>query len=408
MILYGRNAVREALRGRRRVYTIWATERAAQDVAPGRAVRSASPGEIESRCGSDGHQGVCAEVDPFSYADPDALLSADAPFLVALDEITDPQNLGAICRTAECAGATGSSSRAPLGRGDAGGLQGVGRRGGAPAVARVRNLADFSSPPGAGAGPRRGGGAAVAYAARTTPGGCLVSGGGPRAPAGVRRMRRGSSPAAWADRSLNVSATAAVLLYEMLQHDLTRPHNVSDRATQVELEGENRPESTIRRQGRSASRTFAACALGKDLRGPISHKSQAALQLDDSYLLALAEAGKPDAYEQLVRRYYSFVRLKASSYFLIGGDSDDLIQEGSSALQGDPRLPTDRESSFRNFAELCITRQIITAVKTATRNKHTPLNGYVSFSSSPAGAAEGEATSTRSSPARPPTTRSTR
>ncbi len=126
---------------------------------------------------------------------------------------------------------------------------------------------------------------------------------------------------------------------------------------------------------------------------PISHKSQAALQLDDSYLLALAKQGSHDAYEQLVRRYYSFVRLKASSYFLIGGDSDDLIQEGLVGLYKAIRdFRTDRKSSFRNFAELCITRQIITAVKTATRNKHTPLNGYVSFSSSPAGAAEGEAT----------------
>jgi RNA polymerase sporulation-specific sigma factor len=107
----------------------------------------------------------------------------------------------------------------------------------------------------------------------------------------------------------------------------------------------------------------------------------------------LAKQGSPDAYEQLVRRYYSFVRLKASSYFLIGGDSDDLIQEGLVGLYKAIRdYRTDRESSFRNFAELCITRQIITAVKTATRNKHTPLNGYVSFSSSPAGAAEGETT----------------
>ena len=76
------------------------------------------------------------------------------------------------------------------------------------------------------------------------------------------------------------------------------------------------------------------------------------------------------------------MRLKASSYFLAGGDSDDLIQEGLVGLYKAIRdFRTDRESSFRNFAELCITRQIITAVKTATRNKHTPLNQYVSFSS---------------------------
>jgi len=125
----------------------------------------------------------------------------------------------------------------------------------------------------------------------------------------------------------------------------------------------------------------------------ISAKSLSLVQLDDGYLLALAKQGSPDAYERLVRRYYSFVRLKASSYFLIGGDSDDLIQEGLVGLYKAIRdYRTDRESSFRNFAELCITRQIITAVKTATRNKHTPLNGYVSFSSTPAGASDNEPT----------------
>ena len=125
----------------------------------------------------------------------------------------------------------------------------------------------------------------------------------------------------------------------------------------------------------------------------ISAKSQSQLQVEDGYLLALAKQGSPDAYERLVRRYYSFVRLKASSYFLIGGDSEDLIQEGLVGLYKAIRdYRTDRESSFRNFAELCITRQIITAVKTATRNKHTPLNGYVSFSSTPAGSMDSEPT----------------
>ena len=123
-------------------------------------------------------------------------------------------------------------------------------------------------------------------------------------------------------------------------------------------------------------------------------KSQAQLQLDDGYLLALAKQGSPDAYDRLVRRYASFVRLKASSYFLVGGDSEDLIQEGLVGLYKAIRdFRPDRESSFRNFAELCITRQIITAVKTATRNKHTPLNQYVSFSATPAGASgDGEPT----------------
>jgi RNA polymerase sporulation-specific sigma factor len=117
-----------------------------------------------------------------------------------------------------------------------------------------------------------------------------------------------------------------------------------------------------------------------------SPKAQAEGQLDDGYLIALAKQGNSAAYDAIVRRYYGFVRLKASSYFLAGGDADDLIQEGLIGLYKAVRdFRTDRESSFRNFAELCITRQIITAVKTASRNKHTPLNRYVSFATSPAG-----------------------
>src|SRR5829696_6535137 len=118
---------------------------------------------------------------------------------------------------------------------------------------------------------------------------------------------------------------------------------------------------------------------------PGAFKSHTQVELDDHYLIALAKQGKKDAYDRIVKRYYGFVRLKASSYFLIGGDSDDLIQEGLVGLYKAVRdYRSDRESSFRNFAELCITRQIITAVKTSTRNKHTPLNEYVSFSQTPA------------------------
>ena len=125
----------------------------------------------------------------------------------------------------------------------------------------------------------------------------------------------------------------------------------------------------------------------------ISAQSQGQVQVDDGYLIALAKQGDPTAYDRIVRRYYGFVRLKASSYFLAGGDSDDLIQEGLVGLYKAVRdFRTDRESSFRNFAELCITRQIITAVKTATRNKHTPLNQYVSFSSSPSASSDNEPT----------------
>ena len=87
-----------------------------------------------------------------------------------------------------------------------------------------------------------------------------------------------------------------------------------------------------------------------------------------------------------MRKYAGFVRLKASSYFLAGGDGDDLVQEGMIGLYKAVRdFRSDKETSFRSFAELCVTRQIITAIKTATRFKHTPLNSYVSFSHTPAG-----------------------
>ncbi|HEX5147083.1 MAG TPA: RNA methyltransferase substrate-binding domain-containing protein, partial [Conexibacter sp.] len=108
MVLYGRNAVREALRGPRAVRQVWATERAAREPwLRGATVHAARGEQLEARCGSPDHQGICAEVAPYGYADADELLAREEALIVALDEIQDPQNLGAICRTAECAGATG-------------------------------------------------------------------------------------------------------------------------------------------------------------------------------------------------------------------------------------------------------------------------------------------------------------
>jgi RNA polymerase sporulation-specific sigma factor len=124
-----------------------------------------------------------------------------------------------------------------------------------------------------------------------------------------------------------------------------------------------------------------------------SRRSEPQAELDDTYLVALAKRGSADAYDRIVKRYRGFVRLKASSYFLLGGDPEDLIQEGLVGLYKAIRdFRSDRESSFRNFAELCITRQIITAVKTASRNKHAPLNQYVSFAQTPAASGESETT----------------
>jgi RNA polymerase sporulation-specific sigma factor len=109
-------------------------------------------------------------------------------------------------------------------------------------------------------------------------------------------------------------------------------------------------------------------------------------ELEDLQLVLRARNGDGGALDVLIRRYTGFVRLKASSYFLAGGDSEDLVQEGLIGLYKAVRdFRPDKETSFRSFAELCVTRQIITAIKTATRFKHAPLNTYVSFSHTPAG-----------------------
>jgi RNA polymerase sporulation-specific sigma factor len=117
-------------------------------------------------------------------------------------------------------------------------------------------------------------------------------------------------------------------------------------------------------------------------------------ELEDLQLVIRARNGDSRSMDTLIRRYTGFVRLKASSYFLAGGDSEDLIQEGLIGLYKAVRdFRSDKETSFRSFAELCITRQIITAIKTATRFKHAPLNTYVSFSQTPAGQeSEGDCT----------------
>ena len=143
-VIYGRNAVREALRGRRKVHRIWATEAAAAEGWSGAPVSVVAADEVERRCGSDAHQGVCAEVDPYPYADAAELLAQPDPLIVALDEVTDPQNLGAVARTAEAVGATGvviperrsAEVTAAVCKASAGAVEHL-------PVARVRNLADF-------------------------------------------------------------------------------------------------------------------------------------------------------------------------------------------------------------------------------------------------------------------------
>ena len=131
MIVYGRRAVEEARRGRRRVLRTWTAEDVCAE-------------ELERLCGSPDHQGVCAEVEPYPYADPDGLLAAEDALVVALDQVQDPRNLGAVCRVAEgagCAGVVVPERRAvevtpSVCSASAGAVEHL-------AVARVRNLADW-------------------------------------------------------------------------------------------------------------------------------------------------------------------------------------------------------------------------------------------------------------------------
>ncbi|KAB8127753.1 RNA polymerase sporulation sigma factor SigH [Gracilibacillus oryzae] len=102
--------------------------------------------------------------------------------------------------------------------------------------------------------------------------------------------------------------------------------------------------------------------------------------LGDNELLRLIQDGNTNALDYVINKYKPFVRAKAKSYFLVGADDEDIIQEGMIGLYKAIRdFRQEKQSSFKAFAELCITRQIITAVKTATRQKHMPLNSYVSL-----------------------------
>ncbi|MTW86411.1 RNA polymerase sporulation sigma factor SigH [Virgibacillus dakarensis] len=102
--------------------------------------------------------------------------------------------------------------------------------------------------------------------------------------------------------------------------------------------------------------------------------------LDDDAIIQLIQNGNSHALDFLINKYRSFVQAKARTYFLIGADKEDIVQEGMIGLYKAIRdFDEDKLSSFKVFAELCITRQIITAIKTATRQKHIPLNSYVSL-----------------------------
>jgi 23S rRNA (guanosine2251-2'-O)-methyltransferase len=221
VILYGRNPVREAIRGPRAVHRIWATKNAAREPwLSGRTPITATAEEIERNCGSSSHQGICAEVAPYTYADADELLASTDALIVALDQVQDPQNLGSICRSAECAGATGvviperrsAEVTAAVCKASAGAVEHL-------KLARVRNLADFLSQAkdaglwGYGADPA----GKVAYSEVDYSGGVVLvlgsEGRGLRPRVAATCDALVALPMHGRLGSLSVSASAAVLLY---------------------------------------------------------------------------------------------------------------------------------------------------------------------------------------------------
>ena len=225
MIVYGRNPVREALRGRREVHQVWATPRAATlEWLHGVDVERVDDEALTARAATSEHQGVVARTDPYPYADAAALLRAADPLIVALDQVTDPHNLGAVCRTAEVAGATGvvipdrraAEVTPAVCKASAGAVEHL-------PVAQVRNLADFLAD-----AKRAGCWCYGADAAASTPfdrpdyrgAVVLVLGAEGR---GLRPRVAGACddlvalPVRGHLESLNVSAAAAALLYAILQ-----------------------------------------------------------------------------------------------------------------------------------------------------------------------------------------------
>jgi len=205
-VVYGRNPVAEAQRGKRRVHRIWS--------AP-----ETDPAELERLAGSPDHQGIVAEVDPYPYADPTTMLRAPDALVVALDEVQDPQNLGAICRSAEAAGAgvvicerRAAAVTAAACKASAGAVEHLD-------VARVRNLADWLGTAREDGGWIYGAdeGAEVSFRDVDLSGRAVIVLGGegkglrPRVAASCDELI--SIPSAGRVGSLNVSAAAAVLLF---------------------------------------------------------------------------------------------------------------------------------------------------------------------------------------------------
>jgi 23S rRNA (guanosine2251-2'-O)-methyltransferase len=226
LIVYGRNAVREALRGPRSVKRVWVSPSAGREPwLKALDIQHAEHWELEALCGSPDHQGVCADVYEFEYADADSLLADENAVVVVLDQVQDPRNLGAIIRVAECAGAAGvvigerrTADVTPVVcRTSAGAVEHL-------PIARVRNLADYLAEAkqrpgtwiyGAAASPE-----AVPYDAPDYRGRVVLVLGSegkglrPRVAAACDQLV--ALPLRGRIESLNVSAAAAVLLYGIL------------------------------------------------------------------------------------------------------------------------------------------------------------------------------------------------
>jgi 23S rRNA (guanosine2251-2'-O)-methyltransferase len=222
-LVYGRQAVREALRGRREVLQVWATERAAagEEWLAGAKVSWALERDLTERAGTRDHQGVVARVEPYRYADAYELVRVVKPLLVVLDQVTDPHNLGAVCRSAEGAGATGvvvpahgsAVVTAAVARASAGAIEHL-------PIAVVTNLARYleevKGPDLWVYGAARDGDTSM-WDADLSGGAALVFGAEGK---GLRPLVRRTCdflvaiPLAGAVESLNVSVAAALLLYE--------------------------------------------------------------------------------------------------------------------------------------------------------------------------------------------------
>lgn len=221
MIIYGRNPVREALAaGRRPVKRVWASKGAIREFG---GAQPATNDELAQLAGTDAHQGVCAETGEYPYADAGELLRHESPLIVVLDEIQDPQNLGAIARTAEVAGADGlviaerrsAEVTASAGKASAGAVEHL-------PIARVRNVADFlADAKTAGHWIYGAAGDGEAFDAVDYSGGRVLVMGAEGT--GLRPRVRDSCdvlvalPQRGRIESLNVSAAAAVLIYAMVR-----------------------------------------------------------------------------------------------------------------------------------------------------------------------------------------------